>query len=92
VTTWGLIRTMIQRGYQLEAGPHHKDYHGFWARFTSTEIVDDAPECDDCGAPVIFERWDGAGHAETPHLAVVMAAKIALRKQVTVPPPEEFKL
>lgn len=92
MTTWQLIRTMLQKGYTLETGRHYKGYRGYWARFTPTELVEDAPECDECGQPVIFERWDGAGHGMTAHRAVLMAAKIALGKSVAVPPMSEFQL
>lgn len=91
MTTWGLIRTMVKRGFWFEVGPHHTSMSGYWARFTPVETMEDAPECDECGQSVIFDRWDGTGHADTPHKAVVMAAKIALGREVTVPPPEDFK-
>lgn len=92
VTTWGLIRAMVKRGYWFEVGPHHGSMSGFWARFTLMEVINEAPECDECGQAVLFDCWNGAGHADTPHQAVVMAAKIALGKEVTVPSSEHFKL
>jgi len=92
MTTWQLIRTMLKKGFMLEAGRHFKGYRGYWARFVLTELIEEAPECDECGQAVIFDRWDGAGHALTAHRAVVMAAKIALGKSVSVPSCESFKL
>lgn len=92
LTTWQLIRMMLQKGYTLETGPHFKRYRGYWARFVPTKLVGEAPKCDECGQTVIFDHWDKAGHALTAHRAIVMAAKIALGKSVSVPMCESFKL
>lgn len=91
MTTWQLIRAMLQRGYQLEAGPHLTGLQGYWARFILMQTVSDSQECDECAQPVLCQGWDSAGHAMTAHHAVVMAAKLALGKRVTVPLLSEFE-
>lgn len=87
MTTWQLIRAMAQRGFTLEAGPH-TGYRGYYAQFRPCVNYD---VCDECGQNIYPDSWDIAGHGLTLHRAVVMAAKIALRKPVTIPPHEEFR-
>lgn len=86
MTTWQLIRSMVQQGYEFQCGPHDKEYRGYWACFIHT----DSDKCDECEEPMV--SWETCGHAMTAHRAVVMAAKIALGKQVTVPGSERFEL
>jgi len=88
--TWGLIRTMVQKGYTFEMGPHAKGMRGYWACFYKHDP--DAPECDECGETHTVYYWKGIGHAMTPYPAVVMAAKIALGRPVVVPESDGFKL
>lgn len=90
MTTWELIRTMVQKGYTFEMGPHCEGSRGYWAGFFLEDP--NAPECDECEQPLLTRYWADTGHAMTAHRAVVMAAKIALKKPVVVPPSEEFKL
>ena len=92
MTTWQLIRTMVQKGYQFEAGPHFENMRCYWSRFIPIELVATAPECDECGERCVPDAWEQAGHAMTLHRAVVMAAKIALGKPVVIPPTSEFEL
>jgi len=78
MTTWQLIRTLIHKGFSLEVGQHY-DYRGYYAVFSEKE------------GRLPPDEWACAGHGLTPHRAVVMAAKLALGKPVTIPPPEEFR-
>jgi len=82
VTIWQLIRAMMQRGYTLEAGPHN-GYRGYYAQFRPATEWD---TCDECGQNKLPDDWKLAGHGLTPYRAIVMAAKIALGKPVTIPP------
>ena len=86
MTTWELIRTMAQKGYTFELGPHAEGYRGYWASFFIRDP--DASECEER----VTVCWTECGHAMTAHRAVIMAAKIALKKPVIVPPLDEFKL
>lgn len=91
MTTWQLIRAMLQKGYQLEAGPHLTGLQGYWARFIPVQTVD-SPKYGERALPVFCqEGWHSAGHAMSAHCAVVMAAKLALGKQVTIPLLSEFE-
>lgn len=92
MTIWGLICAMTNRGFILEVGRHYKSYTGVWARFIPTELIENAPECDGCGQAVTFDRWDEAGHGATQRRAIIMAAKIALGREVTVPPQAAFEI
>lgn len=87
MTTWQLIRAMVQRGYTLVAGPH-TGYRGYYAQFYQTT---DWNGCDECGQNILPDAWTLAGHGLTLHRAVIMAAKIALNKPVTIPSTEEFR-
>jgi hypothetical protein len=83
---------MTNRGFILEVGRHYKGYTGFWARFIPTELVCDAPECDKCGRTIISDQWNEAGHGATQRRAIIMAAKIALGREVMVPPQAAFEI
>lgn len=66
-----------QKGYEFQVGPHTNSLRGYWACFIKSD-----------------ERvvgWAECGHAMTAHRAVVMAAKVVLGKQVTVPGSETFE-
>jgi hypothetical protein len=94
MTTWGLIREIVQKGFTFEAGQHCDGNRGYWAGFFVYDPKE--PECDVCDkcgeeTPTIH-YWKDAGHAMTLHRAVIMAAKIALGKPVVVPGSGEFKL
>lgn len=91
MTTWQLIRAMLQRGYQLETGPHYPGLQGYWARFIPTQTIRNSPKCDEYAQPVFCQGWHSAGHAMSAHHAVVMAAKLALGKRVTIPSLSEFE-
>jgi hypothetical protein len=88
MTTWELIRAMVQRGFTLEIGPHHGTMTGYFAMFVKD---DELETCDTCELPRRPAFWDSAGHAATPHRAIVMAAKLALGRPVTIPHESEFK-
>ena len=90
MTTWELIRSMVQRGYEFQSGQHVKGLRGYWACFIHVDS-DTREECDKCykKSPI---PWAVCGHAMTAHRAVVMAAKIALEKQVAIPGTERFEL
>ncbi len=79
MTTWELIRKMVQKGCTFEIGPHGDRCRGYWASFFVEETL-----------PI--RCWKNVGHAMTPHRAVIMAAKIALGKPVVIPGSDEFKL
>ena len=87
MTTWHLIRAMVQKGYTFEMGRHCDDIRGYWASF----YVDpkNIEECDECGQ-FPDRSWNQSGHAMTPHRAVVMAAKVALNKITEVPSMDIF--
>ena len=88
MTTWELIRTMVQKGYEFQMGPHTEGLRGYWAGFFIPDS--ETLKCDECEQ--LLYCWKDTGHAMTAHRAVVMAAKIALKKPVVVPESEEFKL
>lgn len=90
MTTWELIRGMIQRGYEFQCGLHDIKHRGYWACFIPVN-PNMRDECDECGEKPT-PLWKVCGHAMTAHRAVVMAAKIALEKQTTVPGIERFEL
>jgi len=90
MTTWELIRSIVKRGYEFQCGQHGKKYRGYWACFIPVR-PDVREKCDMCEGPE-STLWRDCGHAMTAHRAVVMAAKIALGKQVTVPETERFEL
>ena len=83
MTTWQLIRSMIQKGYEFQVGPHANGLRGYWAYFIEIES-DERAVCDECSEKSTV-CWAESGHAMTAHRAVVMAAKVALGKQVVVP-------
>jgi len=87
MTTWGLIRSMMQRGHEFQCGTHIKGHRGYWAYFIHVD-PDEREKCSRCEESII--TWEVCGHAMTAHRAVVMAAKIALGKQVAIPEPERF--
>ena len=102
MTTWGLIREMVKRGYEFGCGPH-LDFRGYWAAFIPHDFdpndfgpdpEDNMPTgyfyCDECES--VEHDWKVAGHAMTLHRAVIMAAKIALGwLDKPMPTPEEFE-
>lgn len=91
MTTWELIRTMAQKGYEFQMGRHREGLRGYWACFIKIDDPDTHETCDECGEPRTA-YWAECGHAMTAYRAVVMAAKIVLKKSATVPPDDEFKL
>jgi len=91
MTTWELIRTMAQKGYEFQMGHHTEKLRGYWACFIKIDDPDTRERCDECEEPVPA-YWAECGHAMTAYRAVIMAAKIVLKKPVTVPPDNEFKL
>jgi len=88
MTTWELIRSMVQRGYEFQLGPHDKCLRGYWACFIP---VKPHIRKSDGREEERFNVWSDCGHAMTPHRAVVMAAKVALGEQVA-PPNTRFLL
>jgi len=90
MTTWQLIREMVQKGYEFQTGRHTKGLSGYFAVFFKDDD-ESRPECDECS-----ERpdpsWRDCGHAMTPHRAVVMAARKTLGLTVVIPGSEDFKL
>ena len=92
MTTWQLIRKMVQKGYLLEMGPHAKGYRGYWAYFTHVNEIDEAQACMYCGELRLTSYVARTGRALIPHRAAVIAAKLALKQPITVPSLETFKL
>ncbi len=101
MTTWELIREMVQKGYELRVGPHTgwpKSLRGYFAiffkdneskpKYEECDECDGRDKCDECPGP----SWNDCGHAMTPHRAIVMAARRALGVEVAVPTTEEFIL
>lgn len=88
MTTWELIRAIVQRGFRFEIGRHDAPLRGYYALFFKGD-EEYAWRCEECNQPKI--GWMESGHALTPHRAVIMAAKIALKKPVRIPQSEEFK-
>ncbi len=88
MTTWELIREMVKRGYTLEIGPHEARLTGYFAQFVKDSELE---TCDECELPKRPAFWAEVAHAATPHKAIIMAAKIALGRPVTIPPDSEFQ-
>jgi hypothetical protein len=78
---------MVQHGFRFEIGRHNQPLRGYYAVFHKEG--ESTWTCSECNQSEL--GWMETGHALTPHRAVVMAAKIALKRPVQVPGLEEFK-
>lgn len=89
MTTWILIRSMMQRGYEFQSGRHGEGLRGYWACFIPDD-PDTRKACDECGEKH-EPHWGVCGHAMTAHRAVVMAAEFALGKRTAAPRRKVFE-
>jgi len=79
MTIWQLIRTMVQRGFEFHLSRHEAGLRGYYAWFIKPN------------EPLLI-RWELCGHGITPYRAVLMAARIALNLNPTIPPKSEFEI
>ena len=80
---WELICEMVESEYTLEVGPHSGDMPGYYAQFVKDE---DFETCDECESPKRPALWTDVAHANTPRVAIIKAAELALGRPVTTDP------
>jgi len=86
MTAYTLIKMLVLRDFCFECGRHIDGLSGFYACFYKAS---EAERCDSCDGFKLL--WDACGHGSTPYRAILMAAKIALKRPVTIPPREHFQ-
>ena len=79
---------MSKDGFDLRCGKHCNKLSGYYAVFYDRRDMKDKNVYEPLGG--LSDCWSSSGHAEDLEDAVIMAADLALGRDVEVPPTAQF--